>query len=103
MTCNCHPDSPFLWANNSRDSMFMKDHSFRAKGEKGKSEVQLASDFVESQRKLGKTPGTIHKLGLRTKQKELAMLAYKQFGIYTRAQPNVKPTLNKHEILKGKL
>jgi len=28
---------------------------------------------------------------------------YKQFGIYSRAHPSVKPTLNKHEVPKGKL
>jgi hypothetical protein len=77
--------------------MFMKDHTFRAKGAEGKSTAQLASDFVESQRQLGKSPGTIHKLGSRTKEKELALIAYKQFGIFSRAKPNVKPTLNKHE------
>ena len=83
--------------------MFMKDHSFRAKGEEGKSGAQLASEFVESQRKLGKMPGTIKKLGARTKEKELALIAYKQFGIYSRAHPNIKPAKNKHEIPKGKL
>jgi hypothetical protein len=103
MKCKCHSDSPFLWANNPRDSMFMKDHSFRAKGEDGKSGAQIAADFVETQRKLGKMPGTIKKLGARTKEKELALIAYKQFGIYSRAHPNIKPTKNKHEIPKGKL
>jgi hypothetical protein len=28
---------------------------------------------------------------------------YKLFGIYSRAHPSVKPTLNKHEVPKGKL
>jgi hypothetical protein len=97
MKCKCHPDSPFLWASNPRDSMFMKDHTFRAKGAEGKSASQLATDFVETQRQLGKEVGTIKKLGSRTKEKENALIAYKQFGIYSRAHPNVKPTLNKHE------
>jgi hypothetical protein len=77
--------------------MFMKDHSFRAKGVDGKSGAQLASDFVETQRQLGKLPGTM-KLGSHTKEKELALIAYKQFGIYSRAAPNIKPSLNKHEV-----
>ena len=98
MKCKCHPDSPFLWAGNPRDSMFMKDHTFRAKGAEGKSGAQLATDFVELQRKMGKTPGTIKKLGSRTKEKEQALISYKQFGIYSRAHPNVKPSLNKHEV-----
>jgi hypothetical protein len=48
-------------------------------------------------------PGSIINLGKTTKQKELALIAYKQFGIYSRAHPNVKPTLNKHEVPKGKI
>ena len=28
---------------------------------------------------------------------------YKLFGIYSRAQPSVKPTLNKHEVPKRRL
>ena len=28
---------------------------------------------------------------------------YKLFGIYSRAKPNIKPTLNKHELPKGRL
>lgn len=103
MKCKCHPDSPFHWASNPRDSIFMADHKFKAKGKDGKSGSQVASDFVESQRKLGKNVGTIHKLGSRTKEKELAMIAFKQFGIYSRTHPNVKPTLNKHEVPKGKI
>jgi hypothetical protein len=98
MKCKCHPDSPFLWAHNPQDSMFMKDHTFRAKGDTGKSGAQLASDYVESQRQMGWNPGTIPRLGSQTKEKEMAVLAYKQFGIYSRAAPNVKPTLNKHEL-----
>lgn len=76
----------------------MKDHTFRAKGAEGKSAAQISSDFVESQRKMGKIIGTIHKLGSQSHEKELAMIAYKQFGIYSRAKPNVKPTKNKHEL-----
>jgi hypothetical protein len=28
---------------------------------------------------------------------------YRQFGIYSRAHPSVKPSLNKHEVPKGRL
>lgn len=98
MTCKCHPDSPFLWASNPRDSMFMKDHTFRAKGDSGMTTSQISSALVEDQRKLGKMTGSIANLGRVTKQKELALIAYKQFGIYSRAAPNTKPSLNKHEL-----
>jgi len=97
MKCKCHPLSPFLWASNPRDSMFMKDHTFRAKGDTGMTTSQIASALVEDQRKLGKMSGSIANLGRVTKEKELALIAYKQFGIYSRAHPNIKPTKNKHE------
>ena len=97
-TCNCHPDSPFHWADHKRDSIFMADHVFRAKGAEGKSGSQIATDFVESQRGIGKMSGSIPNLGKTSKEKENALIAYKQFGIYSRAQPNVKPSPNKHEL-----
>jgi hypothetical protein len=28
---------------------------------------------------------------------------YKAFGIYSRAKPSIKPSLNKHEVPKGRL
>ena len=59
--CNCHPDSPFHWAQNHRPSIFATDPMFRAKG-------------------------------------EVASTDYKSFGIYMRANPNIKPYLNKHEL-----
>jgi hypothetical protein len=100
MKCKCHPDSPFHWAEHKRDSIFMSDYVFRAKGAEGKSGSQIASDFVETQRGMGRSPGTIKNLGapITNKEKEQALTAYKQFGIYSRAQPNVKPSPNKHEL-----
>jgi len=97
-TCNCHPYSPFHWAHLPGLSIFMEDQFFRAKGAKGMTASQIASVAVEDQRKVGKNVGSINKLGTQTKEKELAMIAYKQYGTYSRAHPNVKPTLNKHEL-----
>ena len=98
MKCKCHPDSPFHWASNPRPSIFMQDIAFRAKGESGLTTSQLASAVVEDQRKEGKMTGSIANLGRATKEKELALIAYKQFGIFSRAKPNVKPSPNKHEL-----
>ena len=98
MNCNCHPNSPFHWAHNPRPSIFMQDHIFRAKGESGMTTSQLASVVVSEQRREGKMTGSIANLGRPTKEKELALIAYKQFGIYSRAHPNIKPTKNKHEL-----
>lgn len=97
-TCNCHPDSPFHWAEHQRDSIFMADHTFRAKGADGKSGSQIATDFVESQREMGKMSGSIQTLVKTKTEKEAELIAYKQFGIFSRAHPNVKPSPNKHEL-----
>lgn len=95
MTCKCHPKSPFHWRDDPRPSIFYQDYTFRAKGADGKSGSQIATEFVESQRVVGKMSGTIPNLSI--KDKELAVIAYKQFGIFSRARPNVKPSPNKHE------
>lgn len=86
MKCKCHPDSPFHWARNPRPSIFIRDLAFRAKGV---IVTEFESHFapVEEKRK-----------SKETKQKE--MTAYKQFGIYLRANPNIKPSPNKHELPK---
>ena len=70
MNCKCRPDSPFHWAHNQQPSIFMKDVMFRAKG--------VAVDE-----------------GLTLEQN---LVAYKQFGIYSRAKPMIKPSKNKHEL-----
>lgn len=69
MKCKCHPDSPFLWRNNPRPSIFLRDPLFRAKG------FTLEENLT----------------------REESLLAYKQFGIFSRAQPLIKPSTNKHE------
>lgn len=96
MTCNCHPYSPFLWRNRTEPSIFAKDHTFWPKGTSGKSGAQLATDVVEEKRKEGKMHGTIHGLGSTTRKKEEQLLAYKQFGVYSKAKASVKNP-NKHE------
>ena len=98
MKCNCHPLSPFHWAHNPQPSMFLQDIAFRTKGTSGLTASQSASNVVEEQRKEGKMTGSIRNLGKLTREKEMALIAYKHFGTHTRAKPNVKPTLNKHEL-----
>lgn len=84
-TCNCHPYSPFHWAHNPRPSIFIKDHTFRSKGV---IVTEHESYFTKEAELMMKSK--------ETKEKELT--AYKQFGIFTRAHPNIKPSKNKHEI-----
>jgi hypothetical protein len=68
--CKCHADSPFLWANNPRPSMFANDIAFKAKKQQVYENLTLEENLI----------------------------AYKQFSIHSRAHPNIKPQLNKHEI-----
>jgi hypothetical protein len=103
MKCKCLPNSPFHWKNDPRPSIFLLDHVFRAKGGSGLTTSQIASVVVDDKRKEGKMSGSIRGLGKATKDKEAALIAYKQFGIYSRAKPNIKPQLNKHEVPKGRL
>lgn len=69
MKCKCHPDVPFHWKQNPRPSIFLQDPMFRAKG------FTLDENL----------------------SREESLIAYKQFGIYSRAQPLIKPSTNKHE------
>jgi hypothetical protein len=80
----------------------MADHTYRAKGKDGRAWSDISSAVVETQRQMGKLPGTIHRLGATTKEKENALVAFKQFGVYSRAVVS-KPQLNKHQLPKGKL
>lgn len=71
MKCKCPPTSPFHWARNPRPSIFATDANFKPKGQQP-VDASLT--------------------------KEQNLIAYKQFSIYARANPMVKPTLNKHEL-----
>jgi hypothetical protein len=70
MKCKCRPDSPFHWARNLRDSMFVNDAAFRPKNAKTYEHLT----------------------------REENILVYQQFSIHSRARPKVKPTKNKHEV-----
>jgi hypothetical protein len=93
-----HPDSPFNWANNPRKSIFLTDVTFRAKGADGKSGGQIATDTMDKRREIDPMLGTIKNIGrssTRAKEEE-RMLAYRQFGVYSKAMPAAKKQ-NKHE------
>lgn len=70
MKCKCHPNSPFHWRENPRPSVFAIDPFFRPK------RMQTYDHL----------------------NKEENVLAYKEFSIYIRANPTIKPTKNKHEL-----
>lgn len=88
--------SPFDWRNDPTPSIFATDPYFRAKGPEGKSTGQIMTDFVERQRAKGIEPGSINNLGKPTAEKERQLLAYRQFGVYSKASPAPKNP-NKHE------
>jgi hypothetical protein len=67
--------SPFDWKKDPRPSIFAKDAAFRPRA---------AQTYAHL------TP-------------EENVVAYKAFSIHSRAVPSVKPTLNKHELPKGRL
>lgn len=94
--CNCHPDSPFHWAHNPRPSVFAQDISFKPKGTGDKGVGQIQTDVVEKRRANGELVGHMHGLGKQTAEREKQLIAYKQFGIYSKAGPSLKKA-NKHE------
>jgi hypothetical protein len=68
--CKCHSNSPFLWVNDPRPSIFAKDNAFK--------------------------PKTPQRYAHLTAEENI--LVYQQYSVHSRAHPSVKPQLNKHEI-----
>lgn len=98
--CNCHPDSPFHWAQKQQPSIFAKDNTFTAKNKEGQSIGQIVTTRLDKLREEGQAVGKISGL---SKKNEEAILAYKQFGIYSKAVPSAASVLsvrkpNKHEL-----
>jgi hypothetical protein len=91
--CNCHPDSPFHWAEKQQLSIFARDNTFTAKNKEGQSIGQIVTTRLDKLREEGQAVGKISGL---SKKNEDAILAYKQFGVYSKAVPSVRKP-NKHE------
>lgn len=89
------PNSPFNWQTRSTPSVFAQDATFRPRAQ-GKSIGEAQSAAIERRIAAGESPGTLDGIGKRDKEREARMLAYRQFGTYSRAgMPKKKP--NKHE------
>lgn len=56
----------------------------------------MQTESVERRRAQGEMPGHIDNLGKPSKKREEQLLAYKQFGIYSKAKPIIR-VRNKHE------
>lgn len=76
--CTCKPDSPFLWMNNPRPSIFANTSEYR------RSEAATAS--VEAQRAKGNEPGKLHSL---SKRGETHVAATKEFFAKNSGKLNV--------------
>lgn len=94
MTCKCPPNSPFLWYANPRPSIFMKDAGFKPKNAEGQTIGQIVTTNLDKRRAKGELVGTVP--GMSRKREE-DVLAYRVFGVYSRAKASVKPNKNKHE------
>lgn len=94
MTCKCHPNSPFLWYNDTRPSIFMKDHTFKPKSVDGKTIGQIVTTNLDKRRASGGREGIVP--GMSRKREE-EVLAYRLFGVYSKAKASTKPQKNKHE------
>ena len=88
---NLDPRSPFNWHLRTEPSIFAKDPAFRPRKD-GLSVSQTQTEQLNKRREGGEAVGTFH--GIQSKKTQ-EMLAYKQFGVYSRAQPGKRN--NKHE------
>ena len=72
MQCTCNEHSPFLWHKHQRDSIFMSDSYFKARGDTGKTTGQIATDAVEKRRAKGEEPGYLQGLSRKREEEILA-------------------------------
>lgn len=87
-------NNPFNWRMRTEPSIFLKDIYFRARSD-GKTDSQRSSEVTEAKKVNGKSPPVVPGLGEASRVRAEKLLAYKQFGVYSLAQPSKKP--NKHE------
>ncbi len=78
MTCNCHPDSPFLWRNNKRPSIFIE-----AKVNQYSLLSQKQTAVVERERQAGRD--IAHIPGISKASHAQRILDVKRFTIYSKA------------------
>lgn len=79
--CKCHPESPFLWRQNPRPSIFAKDPTYRVTSE-GQTLSQMSTNLVEKSRQEGKNSGYIKGLA---KNREAEILRMRNFSIYMKS------------------
>lgn len=86
---NPDPRSPFNWKLYPRPSIFATDPSFRA-GKDGKSVSEAQSAHLNKRREEGENVGYLHGIGKKNDSKVEQMLAYRPFGVFSRAKSKGK-------------
>lgn len=91
---NQDPNNPFNWRLRTTPSIFATDPLFRARKD-GKTVGEVQTEVLDRKRLNGEAVGYMHGIGKATLEKERRLLEYKQFGVYSKAQPGKRE--NKHE------
>lgn len=83
MTCNCHPDSPFLWYNTKRPSVFANPQINQY------SKLSASqSAYVEKSRNAGRDIS--HIAGISKQENANRITDFKRFAVYSHAKPSTK-------------
>ena len=83
MTCTCHPQSPFLWRNDTRESIFVnKQINQYARLSATQSAV------VERERNNGRDIS--HIAGISKANHAARLTEFKRFSVYSQAKPSLK-------------
>ncbi len=82
MTCNCHPESPFLWYKKKRPSIFAVDKHINQYSKLSASQ----SAYVERERNNGRDIS--HIAGLSKSSHAARLTEFKRFSVYSQAKPS---------------
>lgn len=81
MTCNCHPESPFLWYKNKRPSIFVEQNLNQYS-----LLSQKQSAVVERERNNGRDIS--HIAGISKASHAARLTEFKKFAVYSMAKPS---------------
>lgn len=82
MKCRCHPDSPFLWRNDKRPSIFAVEKHINQYTKRSASQ----SAYVERERNNGRDIS--HIAGISKASHAARLTDFKRFSVYSQAVPN---------------
>lgn len=84
--CQCSLESPFLWKDWKRPSMFFNDPAFKPVKD-GKSLSQVSSAQIQKSREEGTNAGYMRGI---SRDKEAEILRMRMFSVFTQAK--IEPT-----------